>query len=437
MVVENGVVTGSRRNNASKNRPAYGMKRPGLISTVGRSAVTMRFIFRHTGKIRERPPPVGFAKDGIVETDIYHEGVHVYASIRAMAFDSRGNILIAGVANTSSDRSYPSNILLAKYTPNGILVKSFGDNGIVITVIGADKDANAHSVVLDKSDNIFIGGYALGSRNDDFLIAKYTPNGVLDTAFGGGGTGWVGTDIYYWDYARAIAIDSQNRIILAGGIGTGTSDGAVVRHTSAGIRDIRFGNGGKVNFGWELKTSLPAETGEVCKGVVTDSNNKIIVCGYLIASSTGLKETFVVRLNEDGTLDSTWNRRGPYPGVITRTTAGNNYSNALLLDTNGDIIVGGDGFNVQPASSDRYLYVMKLHGGEGSDAGTLDSTFGKNGIVETNITGVTQTSMAQDGNGNIIVAGFIKPGLIPGDQQDFFMVKYTPSGELDTSFGEE
>ena len=78
-------------------------------------------------------------------------------------------------------------IALARYTPDGKLDTTFGTGGTKITDLGFDDVATG--VTLTPDGKIVMCGNTIGAElNNDFLLARYNTNGTLDTTFGTGGT---------------------------------------------------------------------------------------------------------------------------------------------------------------------------------------------------------------------------------------------------------
>jgi uncharacterized delta-60 repeat protein len=85
---------------------------------------------------------------------------------------------------------------------------------------------------------------AVGSSNGDIALARYLPNGALDTSFGSVGkrTTNLGTAT---DLGSAVAIQADGRIVVAGQTG---NDMAVLRYTADGNLDSDFGTNGVVTI---------------------------------------------------------------------------------------------------------------------------------------------------------------------------------------------
>jgi uncharacterized delta-60 repeat protein len=137
-------------------------------------------------------------------------------------------------------------IALARYNPDGSLDSTFGDAGLVRTWIGQG-DAFAFGIVLQADGRIVVAGYNDTPQDNDFALACYLTNGALDSTFGTGGvitTNFSGTSS---DIAYSIAVQRDGKLVAAGHTGDyPTEDFALARYTSTGQLDQTFGAGGLV-----------------------------------------------------------------------------------------------------------------------------------------------------------------------------------------------
>jgi uncharacterized delta-60 repeat protein len=102
---------------------------------------------------------------------------------------------------------------LARYNPDGSLDTSFSADGKQTTDFGGPDFASA--VALQADGKIVAVG--VGSR--DFALARYNPNGSLDASFSGDGRQT--TDFGGFDQANAVALQGDGRIVAVG-VGLGT-----------------------------------------------------------------------------------------------------------------------------------------------------------------------------------------------------------------------
>ena len=172
--------------------------------------------------------------DGRVVTDFtpgYDEAVGV-------AIQDDGKIVVAGVAG--------KRIGVARYTTTGGLDPTFGGDGKVTTDLTNDGDY-AYSVGIQETDDkIVVGGYA-GGAGGRFAVARYETDGTLDPAFGGG-DGWVATNLTSrYDYVDDLAIQADGKIVAAGGADY-YRDGriALARYNPNGTLDTGFSGDGKI-----------------------------------------------------------------------------------------------------------------------------------------------------------------------------------------------
>lgn len=108
-----------------------------------------------------------------------------------------------------------------RYTARGELDTSFGEGGWAHTDLGSFDFA--HAVALQEDGKIVVGGESDWPRASCFTLARYTSGGALDTTFGGG-DGVVrtmfsqcGCSVY------DLAIQPNGKIVAAGGAsGTAT-----------------------------------------------------------------------------------------------------------------------------------------------------------------------------------------------------------------------
>ena len=108
----------------------------------------------------------------------------------------------------------------------GTLDLSFGNNGIVTNVISF----GYYAVKVQQDDKIVTCGYVRNS-NDDYLIARYKPNGTPDSTFGV--NGFVTQDLGGNDYPYSILIQQDGKIVVGGQVDDLSADFAISRFLTA------------------------------------------------------------------------------------------------------------------------------------------------------------------------------------------------------------
>lgn len=150
-----------------------------------------------------------FGDNGNVKTDINN----LYDVFNAIEIQPDGKIVVVGHTSTASTANKESIIL--RYNPDGSLDTSFGANGIIIAAFSPEYDT-LNAVAIQNDGKIVVAGYA----GLDFLIARYTANGQLDSSFGNNGV--VFTDFHETivgstqDRVNCIAIQDDGKIFVGG-----------------------------------------------------------------------------------------------------------------------------------------------------------------------------------------------------------------------------
>lgn len=306
---------------------------------------------------------------------------------KAVAIQKDGKIVVAGSACGSKDSTTGKctnwDFALVRYDADGNPDTSFDTDGIVTTDIGG-KHNIAYSMAIDSSNRIVVAGFVGdGNGNNDFALARYNSDGSLDPSFGTNGNGIVMTDFDGKnDVAYALALDANDNIVVAGFSGTPSQGQAYIFFDSAETKEIIFGTG--LNL----------------------TQAKFAVARYIGA---------------DGTLDPTFDT----DGKVT-TSIGSNISIARAIALqNGKIVVAG---YAGGSSNSNFALARYETGGE------LDNSFGPSGAVTTIIvpeknSGALAVAIQQDGK--IVAAGNVESD--PGNT-DFALARYNADGSPDASF---
>src|SRR5205823_5199649 len=124
-----------------------------------------------------------FGSGGTVTTN-FGPGA-TYDDADGVAIQSDGKIVVAGTCNRGgSDNVFA----VARYNADGSLDSTFGSGGTVTTDFGlGGSDDSAYAVALQPDGKIVAAGATyLGGVPGDFALARYNPDGTLDSTFGGG-----------------------------------------------------------------------------------------------------------------------------------------------------------------------------------------------------------------------------------------------------------
>ena len=250
---------------------------------------------------------------------------------------------------------------LIVYSQPGALDYDFNCDGKVTLDIGINS-SSAMCMAIQSDGKIIVAGMTYDVSNGNIFVARYFPDGYLDSSFGTDGTDTI--DFYgLWDDVYAIAIQSDDKILILSSsydqdqyvtftrlnadgsydhsiaiqpdgkivaAGTLNSDFAVVRLNTNGSIDNTFGNLGIVMTDFETNFDL-------VNSVAILSDGKIVASG-MTTPGVGESNFAMARYNSSGILDSTFN----YDGKVNTVIAGSyNKSNSMAIQPDGKIILSG------------------------------------------------------------------------------------------------
>jgi uncharacterized delta-60 repeat protein len=167
------------------------------------------------------------------------------------------------------------------YAQDGSLDNTFNSDGLQTSAVGTFDDvAYAMAIkedALNPNNNaarkIIIAGQTYNGNKYEFLVMQYNDDGSLDNTFGVNGI--VATSLgNYDDKARAIAIQPDGKIVVAGYSFDGTKDNfAIIRYNADGSTDYSFGTNG-----YNL-TSI-GTTADNINSIAIQSDGSIFAAGF-------------------------------------------------------------------------------------------------------------------------------------------------------------
>lgn len=298
-------------------------------------------------------------------------------------------------------------IFFNDYSTINYLDTTFGTNGIVENTVGSNTKVNGLTTLSDGS--VIAVGTALINNIQNLVLSKYNPDGTLNNNFGINGV--VSTLVGTSTVGNAVTIDSNNRIVVIGTAVINSQNNIFIsRYLSNGSLDLNFGNAGQV-----IKL---LGTGAIGKAIVIDLNTDIVIAGTATINSQS--NLYLIRYNPDGLVDNSLGTN-----FEITMTGDNGYTiNSLQIDPNSKIVVGG----FTQVTNGTNLLLARFE-----PDGSLDDSFGTNGIVTTSIpnysfSGINSIAL---NSSNIIATGFAGNGT----NLNYLTVRYNLDGTLDTSFG--
>ncbi|NBB94005.1 MAG: hypothetical protein GVY32_12650 [Gammaproteobacteria bacterium] len=231
----------------------------------------------------------------------YGEIAYAYA----VAVQSDGKVVSAGFADQTSFEDTSRDIALARHNADGTLDTGFGNEGEIMLDITGDEDRLTAVAVLDNG-KILAGGMARSSDDRDFLLLRFEADGTLDSNFGMDGVVTHDLDGYddrIWDFATM----PDGRILVAGD--SIATDGVTRRFTLArfnpdGSLDTDFAVNGTafIEFGGPVASAQALRIGP---------SGRIYAAGQIeIGSGETTRQVAVAVMRSDGTQDPAFGTDG-------------------------------------------------------------------------------------------------------------------------------
>jgi len=313
-----------------------------------------------------------------------------------------GKILIGGYTTDYATYS----MLLLQLNEDGTPDISFGTNGVVLENIGPGENI-INALAVQDDGKILAAGY---SQNTEYknvpVILRFSATGVRDTAFGTDGLASIPITEIDNDFS-AIRIQSDGKIVAAGHISNGMSwfSLLVARFNTDGLLDTGYGTDGIINL------NLGNVDDEFYDLQLTP-DDEAILAGFTVSQGDLFYHLLLMKFDASGFPDISFGLDGyTIVGEVPYT-----FGDAMVLQTDGKILIAGCTGGLMPANNDWALWRF-------SADGNLDPDFGTNGVVTTEFFGNADEALGialyQD---KIILAGKTRNAT---DYLDFAVARYT------------
>jgi uncharacterized delta-60 repeat protein len=315
----------------------------------------------------------------------------------------------------AGDSQSPGKMSVVRYLPDGRLDPSFSHDGKVVLSFGDGSD-RARAVAIDSRNRVIVAGsdtVRAGPRvRGSFAVTRLTGRGKLDPSFSGDGrvVTHVGGDISH-DVANSVAIDSAGRIVAAGSSRIGgQTDFTLVRYRPDGTLDPSFSGDGVA------RTGFGQDSEDSATSVAIDFAGRIVAAGG--SRTPGADgQVAVARYLPGGNLDSAFSGDGRQLLSFGNELVG--VAAVAVDDRNRIVLAGGDYVFQNPS----HFAIIRLR-----PNGALDTSFAGDGKA-TALQGGWAYSVAIDPAGRIVAAGYAQSG-----RYTFGLARFTPGGALDPSF---
>jgi uncharacterized delta-60 repeat protein len=320
--------------------------------------------------------------------------------------------------------SYNNLFAMARYTTAGALDTSFDGDGKVMTSLGSGLKSYAQYVSVQADGKIILAGLSYSSippQEYFFSIAKYNPNGSLDTSFDGDGI----VNNLFEDASESYVnlntiVEQPDGKFLVTTENGNNLDFVLRRYNASGSDDTSFGNNGK--------STMSIQDDNRALGIALQPNQKMVVAGYSrsLTNFTGY-DFNVVRYLNNGAPDVSFDQDGI---ISSKFDASNDLCAQVLMQPDDKAITVGIQKTFRLNTLGKEFIALSRTNPDGG----LDTTFGTNGQVITDLgqdySKIKNAVLQPDGK--ILVSCEITTF---GNVTENFLIRYNNNGSLDMTFG--
>jgi uncharacterized delta-60 repeat protein len=314
-------------------------------------------------------PDAAFGTGGTVMTDFQGRFDDAYD----VALQTDGKIVVVG----SSSLNGFSDMAAARYLPNGSLDTSLdGDGKLIVQLFPGTMGDLLRSVAIQADGKIVAGGAAdpgvavLRLNVDGSPDNQFDSDGVAVTTIGSGGANF-----------HDIAVLPDGKIVAAGSNGGSC---IAARFNPNGTLDTSFAAAGKFIAGTGFYTQ--------CVGMAMQADGKLVLAGQ--ASPGNQYDSFIARLNPDGTFDPTFNASGY--AVKNVNPSGADWFTDVQVQSDGRAVAAG-----WTGSFPEYNFAVARF----TVAGASDATFGLGGLATDDISANDAANVSLIYGDKLLVAG--------------------------------
>ncbi|MGA7965721.1 MAG: Ig-like domain-containing protein [Gammaproteobacteria bacterium] len=320
-----------------------------------------------------------------------------------------GDILWSGYIQTPVNQGGA----ITAYKPDGTLDTAVGGGSgeIELTADQAGVTGGTlyfYAIAVDDQGRILAAGIVSGSSGYAMALARFKPDGTLDTGFGAGGTGVVTDALNTAALGTGLSLTADGHILVTGIAANPAITEAqltVWRFNPDGTTDTGYGDSGHVQL---PDIANPGLT--ICLPALQPDGALIAGCTFTSGGSWKL-----TRLNPDGLVDTTFGSSGFVTGGNGLGLVG------LALAPDGGFVVGEIDNSTSPPPIDLRRYLADgsvdsgFNGGNPLDFGTLP---GPSSLLP----------LAAQPDDKILVTG-------SGGANSLVIARLLADGTLDSSFG--
>jgi len=321
-----------------------------------------------------------------------------------------GKLLIAGALNVygTPDNVIHGSALLARMLADGTPDLSFGNNGRVILGLGGVYESISE-ILLQPDGRIVVFGFTIRTGSGERILARYTPDGLLDSGFGNSSTPGISViDVQGVDAELAAVVQqSDGKFLICGDAGPGAATPdrislVAIRVQPGGAPDPTFGNDGMLLIGnWQDSVGISA-----CLEL---ADGHVIFTGS--AGSDERQRAAAWRMTPDGRLDTGFGAGG----MLVLDTNTPSTATAMLIMADSSVAIAGSQWKPSTAwqgDNNAWLWWSDMLVARFDPTnGEIDLGFGHRGVTIVDFgaqefaSNVYAASLMQQADGRLLVLG--------------------------------
>lgn len=307
---------------------------------------------------------------------------------------------------------------------------SFGGNGRVLISFPDKATDEATCVVIQPDGKILVGGTTnspVSAGEQNFAIFRLNPDGSVDESFATNGGLAIGFPNGTEDRASSLALQADGKILLAGTTNSPIANG------DNNFAVVRLNADGSLDTSFGTNgatiTDFRQNSNDQLNAIAVQQDGNIVAAGFSDAPN-GDSNFALVRYTPDGQVDPTFGDSTLNPGRVLTDfgQSSRDEARAMVLQPDGKIVTAGF-TQREPAALFDVGLIRYLPNG------TPDPAFGSGGRVVTDIreSADDARAVALQADGKIVTAG---ASNAPNGEFNFAIIRYNPDGSIDAPFGQ-
>lgn len=292
-------------------------------------------------------------------------------------------IVLGGGVRKLAVPNNKSFIALVRLTASGILDLTFGTNGNGTVYASFNSSTNnedfCNCLSIQTDGKIVSGGVnspaPSPAASQNLSVVRFTTGGILDTTFNLSGPtqGWLiiipNLPIYNYNFSSGLGINSVGQIIISSYITktSGEQCFGLAAVTSSGLfpgtLDTSFGTGGQTVLDLSPTYNLTGPLFSSCANALAlQSDNKIVITGGFLNTSTFTEDFSLARFDTNGALDLTFGLAGVGYILSDLVSPSTEIGYSVAIQTDGKVLVGGTAVNIEDSGANNSFILARYFG---------------------------------------------------------------------------